>query len=537
MIRFSTAKSSLLLITATAASAAVYSGNLPSALSDDITAPFSAVARSSYAVFTIASAVVDYKYSLRGVDRGSDLYRRTISEVHLRSAKKILKLCEVNKGFYVKAGQFAASLRQIPTEYLTTLSVLQDQAVPCDFSRIKEVICRNLGLEWADIFLSFDERPIAAASIAQVHRAVLKSHEEVAVKVQYPGLERLMKLDMTTMFFVSEFVAWLFPEYRFGWMLSSFTESISAELDFMQEAKNSERTANNFISNKNVKIPPVFWDLTTRQVLTMQFCSGHKVDDLSSLEKSGIDANKVAKALVEVFAEMIFVHGFVHGDPHPGNILVSLDGQKGFTLVLLDHGIYKELDEGFRNKYCLLWKAMILQNVDKIQHIAESFGISSYAKYLPLIFTGRLINSKRTLGNQMTVEERKNIKQELKVLTMGDISSFMESLPPDLLTILRTDGILRSILSTLGAPPNVRLLTYAKYAIHGLSTKHDTKSGSMRDCFVLRIRSELSYLQLKCLLGVLGLLAWIDDVKLTYIKTLQRLLHAVRSLKFSHSSP
>ncbi|KAH9609083.1 hypothetical protein KSS87_021843 [Heliosperma pusillum] len=459
-------KISLLLVAATGASAAAYSGGFPTHFSDDVTAPFSTVARSSYTIFTIASTVADYKYSLRGLSKDSDVYRRTIAEVHLRSAKKILKLCEVNKGFYVKAGQFAASSRQIPTEYMATLSVLQDQAVPCDFRLIKEVIRRNLGKDCADIFLSFDERPIAAASIAQVHRAVLKSHEEVAVKVQYPGLERLMELDMTTMSFVAEFVA---------------------------------------------------WDLTTRQVLTMQFCSGHKikcfrfqVDDLESLKKSGIDAHKVAKALVEVFAKMIFVHGFVHGDPHPGNILVSLNGPKGFSLVLLDHGMYKELNEGFRKKYCLLWKAMILQNVNEIQHVGEYFGINSYA-------------SKTTLGKEMTVEERKNVKEELKVLTMGDISSFMESLPPDLLTILRTDGILRSILSKLSASPSVRLLTYAKYAVQGLSVKQDAKSGSILDRFISDIRSRLSYFQVKCVLGVIGLLSWINDVKDLYRKSFSRL--------------
>ncbi|XP_074294561.1 uncharacterized protein LOC141622429 [Silene latifolia] len=517
-------KISLLLVTATGVSAAAYSGELPTHFSDDVTAPFSAVARSSYTIFTIASTVFDYKYSLRGLAKDSDVYRETIAEVHLRSARKSLKLCEVNKGFYVKAGQFAASLRQIPKEYMATLSVLQDQAVPCDFRLIKEVIRRNLGKDCTDIFLSFDEQPIAAASIAQVHRAVLKNHEEVAVKVQYPGLERLMELDMTTMTFVSKFVAWLFPEYRFGWILSGFKESISAELDFVQEARNSERTANNFMSSKNVKIPPVFWDLTTKQVLTMQFCSGHKVDDLESLKKSGIDANKVAKALVEVFAEMIFVHGFVHGDPHPGNILVSLNGPKGFSLVLLDHGMYKELNEGFRKKYCLLWKAMILQNVNEIEHVGEYFGISSYARYLPLIFTGRLINSKTTLGKEMTVEERKNVREELKVLTMGDISSFMECLPPDLLTILRTDGILRSILSKLGTSSTVRLLTYAKYAVHGLSVKQDTKSGSILDRFISDIRSRLSYLQLKCLLGLIGLLSLINDIKDLYRKSFRRLI-------------
>lgn len=167
---------------------------------------------------------------MHGLDKDSDEYRCTISEVHLRSAKRMLKLCEDNKGFYVKAGQFASSLRQLPKEYTVTLSVLQDKAVPCDFSQIKEVICSNLSSEFADIFLSFDEQPLAAASIAQVHRAVLKSQEEVAVKVQYPGLERLLELDISIMSFVSQVVTWVFPEYRFGWILSAFKEALSSEL-------------------------------------------------------------------------------------------------------------------------------------------------------------------------------------------------------------------------------------------------------------------------------------------------------------------
>lgn len=438
---------------------------------------------------------------MHGLDKDSDEYRCTISEVHLRSAKRMLKLCEDNKGFYVKAGQFASSLRQLPKEYTVTLSVLQDKAVPCDFSQIKEVICSNLSSEFADIFLSFDEQPLAAASIAQVHRAVLKSQEEVAVKVQYPGLERLLELDISIMSFVSQVVTWVFPEYRFGWILSAFKEALSSELDFIQEARNSEKTAKNFRNNKNVKIPRVFWDLTTSQVLTMQFCSGQKVDDLEFLKKSGTDPREVAKALVEVFADMIFVHGFVHGDPHPGNILVSPNGQKGFTLVLLDHGMYKELDEGFRLEYCQLWKALILRDVNAILRIGESFGVGCYAKYLPIIFTGRTMNSKAALGRGISIEERNTVKQELKALAMGDISLFMESLPPDFLTILRTDGILRSTLSKLGTPQSVRILTYARSAIYGLSLTKDHEHGSTLEYFISRIKSKFSYLQSKCLVG------------------------------------
>ncbi|KAK4411911.1 AarF domain-containing protein kinase [Sesamum angolense] len=327
-------------------------------------------------------------------------------KLHLRSARRILNLCEANKGFYVKAGQFVAAMRQVPREYSSTLSSLQDQAVPCSFEAVKEVYFQEFGegfvtdkllsgykfllrakgfiYLWMNLrFLSFDEKPVAAASIAQVHHAVLKDHQEVAVKVQYPGLEYQMKFDLATMAILSRSVAWLFPEYRFEWMVSEFTKSIASELDFIQEAKNSERAANNFKKNRTVRIPRVYWDFTSRQVLTMQFCEGHKlaaidvrslwhlippesgiewlflvklVNDLEFLHRMGISPLEVAKALVDVFAEMIFVHGFLHGDPHPGNILVSPQGPIGFSLVILDHGIYKQLSEDFRKTYCRLWR-------------------------------------------------------------------------------------------------------------------------------------------------------------------------------------
>ncbi|XP_062006416.1 uncharacterized protein LOC133723571 isoform X2 [Rosa rugosa] len=251
-------------------------------------------------------------------------------------------------------------MRQVPKEYSSTLSSLQDQAVPCHFKAIEEVLIRNLGHNLSDTFLSLDEQPLAAASIAQVHKAVLKDHQAVAIKVQYPGLEQQMKLDTTTMYFISKSITWFFPEYRFGWLVAEFVQAISLELDFIQEAGNSERTANNFKNNKWVKVPHVFWGLTTKQVLTMEFCTGHKV----------------AKVLLEMFAEMIFIHGFLHGDPHPGNILVSPEGQNGFSLVLLDHGIYKQLNDKFRLDYCQLWKALILLDSKKLQHLGEQFGVA-----------------------------------------------------------------------------------------------------------------------------------------------------------------
>ncbi|RXH68470.1 hypothetical protein DVH24_030803 [Malus domestica] len=441
----------------------------------------------------IALTAVDYKLTLRGIPEDSDEYRQKLSQVHSRSASRILKLCEANRGFYVKAGQFVAALRQVPKEYSSTLSSLQDQAVPCHLKAIKEVLIRNLGHKLSDVFLSLDELPIAAASIAQVHRGVLKDHQEVAVKVQYPGLEQHMKIDTATMYFLSKSLTLFFPEYRFDWLVSEFVHAISLELDFIQEARNSETTATNFANNKWVKIPRIFW-----------------VDDVRFLEERRINPMKVAEVLLEAFAEMIFIHGFLHGDPHPGNILVSPEGAN----VLLDHGIYKQLDEGFRLDYCQLWKALILLDSKKLHHLGERFGVGKYSRYFPVIFTGRTIDSKSALGKTMSVEEKSNLKQELKSLKMEDISSFMESLPSDFLTILRTDGLLRSIVSKLGAPQRVRLLAYGKYALYGLSPKLNPESDFSMEVKLSRLKAKVSYLWLRLILGVIELRLQLGKVKL-----------------------
>ncbi|EOA34996.1 hypothetical protein CARUB_v10020089mg [Capsella rubella] len=483
--------------------------------SNKIATAVEGVVRSSRAIYAISLTVADYKYSLRRLPADSDEYLQRLNEVHSRSARRILKLCESNKSFYVKAGQFVATLKLVPTEYSLALSSLQDQAVPCNFQEIKHVLTSNLGQNLTEIFSSFNEEPIAAASIAQVHHAVLKNHQEVAVKVQYPGLKQNMKLDTMIMSFLSKSVAKIFPEYRFDWLVYEFVKSISQELDFIQEANNSERIAKNFKHNKMITVPKVFWELTTTQVLTMQFCKGFKVDDVESLKSNNLSPEKVAKVLVEVFAEMIFVHGFIHGDPHPGNILVSPGGHNGFSLVLLDHGNCKTLDEGFRRDFCRLWEALILLDSNKIQELGKQFGVGKYAKFFPVIFTGRTSESKSGLGKGMSIQERQKLKQEVKLLRLEDITTFMGSLPPDFLSVLRTDGLVRSITLKLGAPKRTRLLAYAKYAVYGLDYKPPSESDFVEKSMISRSVMLMSYLRLRLILEVMELFQRMKKLKHT----------------------
>lgn len=208
---------------------------------------------------------------------------------------------------------------------------------------------------------------------------------------------------------------------------------------------------------------------------------------------------------------MIFDHGFVHGDPHPGNILVSVEGVKGFSLVLLDHGIYRELDKKFMLDYCKLWKALILMDSQNIINVGERFGVSKYSKYFPLIFTGRTLESKSPLGAQMSKEEKKQLKRELRYLSMEDISLFMEALPPEFLFILRADGMLTSISSKLGAPRRMRLLTYAKHAICSLATLSYAEPGDKYG--ISKFKATASYLQLRAHIEILAFFLKIEEVR------------------------
>jgi len=271
------------------------------------------------------------------------------------------------EGLLIKTCQFVSSRADVaPPEYIAVLSRLQDQVPPRPFEEIRAVIREELGGEPEELFASFEERPIASASLAQVHRAITHDGERVAVKVQYPGIARVVATDLQNLRLLVRILARLEPNFDFRVVLDEMARYVPRELDFVEEGRSAERIAAIHAHRRDIRVPKVYWQLTSRRVITLEYIDGIKISDTAALVAAGIDPNAVALIMTEAYCEQILVHGFFHADPHPGNLLV----QPGPVVVFLDFGMTKQLPDAFRRNYARLTLA-ILQGDD--ERMVEAF--------------------------------------------------------------------------------------------------------------------------------------------------------------------
>lgn len=478
----------------------------PSAsISEAVALAFSVVNRTCVSVFVAGWVAARYRVLFMLYDDYESIeYKKARSLVHKNAAEWLLWLAQVQGGIYVKAAQHIASLTYVaPVEYTSTLSVLQDRAPFRSFETMKQVLFAELDInDLSSKFSDFDETPVAAASLAQVHRAVTKEGVAVAVKIQYPDIPRLFYLDTSTLQLLSDTAALLFPDFSLSWVISEFRTSLQSELNFMEEGDRCERTQARFESSTGVcekgrvRCPNIIWDLTGKRVLTMEFVDGVKVNKIDELRAMGFNLREVGLLVCDVFAEMIFCHGVVHCDPHAGNLLVvrsPLDPSKP-QLVLLDHGMYRTLDDHFRLLYCNLWKAMILLDMELLATTSMSLGVSSrYIDTLPLMFTGRSISNRRStqvLGGELSAADRARVKESLSGVGVGDVLEFLEALPRDMLFAMRVGNLVRGIhrelaiaaaaansnLNTMSSPSSPPTQTITNPSQSSLSVKHDTNA-------------------------------------------------------------
>ncbi len=280
--------------------------------------------------------------------------RRLVSRAWLGRAstafgKAFVAAAERQKAGLIKIGQLA-SLRSdlVPHEITDELAKLQDRVEPHDAGEIRQRLIAELGRPPEQVFASFDPEPIAAASLAQVHHAVLGDGREVAVKVQYPGVEKAISVDMA----VLRIGLWLFNHVAVADLLRVYheiDESVHQEMDFVQEGRIAEEVRLNLSRAAQIDgrfvIPDIHWDYTTSRVLTMEYLPGVKITDQDTLRAKGLDPDEIALRTAEIFLQQIFRDGLFHADPHPGNIFVADDGR----IILLDFGMNKRIDAVMRD--------------------------------------------------------------------------------------------------------------------------------------------------------------------------------------------
>jgi ubiquinone biosynthesis protein len=261
------------------------------------------------------------------------------------SSQRIRRVLEELGPSFIKLGQLMSSRADIfPPEYIDELKKLQDQVPPIPFDKIKEVIETELKRSITDVFVSIEPEALAAASVAQVHSAVLEGDERVVVKVVRPGIDKKIREDIGLMYYFAEKIEKSFEIGQiigFVDIVKEFERSIISELDMYIEAGNIERFARNFEDSEELYIPKVNWDLTARSVLVMEHIDGIKMDQVDEIRENDLDPKEIALIGLRSFARQLMEFGLFHADPHPGNTIVMYDGR----VSLVDFGIIGHLDE------------------------------------------------------------------------------------------------------------------------------------------------------------------------------------------------
>jgi ubiquinone biosynthesis protein len=264
-------------------------------------------------------------------------------------AVRLRLTCETLGPAFVKFGQTLSTRADLlPSEVTTELARLQDAVAPLPQGVAEKTIEDALGCPLEDVFLEFEGKPLAAASIAQVHRARLHSGEVVAVKVRRPGIEEIIEADLAILADLASLLESRYPDaalYSLSALVAEFARTIRREQDLVREGRLIDRVASQFAGDPTVRFPRICWQLTRSNVLTMEFLEGTKVSAVGTEDAPGLDSHHVERRGADAVLRQIFVNGLYHADPHPGNVLVLA----GNVIAFVDFGIVGRIDRQMRD--------------------------------------------------------------------------------------------------------------------------------------------------------------------------------------------
>ncbi|KAK9478802.1 ABC1 family-domain-containing protein [Lipomyces japonicus] len=429
-----------------------------------------AIVRNLRCILTLSIIAADYKLNF---EEGKD-----IKALHTRTANRVYDLIEANGGLYIKIGQaIAMQASVLPPVFQQKFAKLFDMAPQDSWHEIEKVFISDFGKSPDEVFESIEHRAIASASVAQVHKAKLKTGEWVAVKIQHPSIEKQMHWDLgayRAMMYIYDKLLFDIPVY----FTVNFTcNRLLAEANFEREAKNSEllneKLQNEPLLKDQVYIPKVYHDFTSKRVLTVEWIDGTSLSNREELERKRFSKKKIMNTMVNLFAAQIFSWGVVHCDPHPGNQIVRYVNGGRQQLVLIDHGLYVYEPDKFRLEYCKLWKSMFMLKDEEIKKIALSWGIGSPQMFASSVMLRPYHSTK--IGKSNSSEDdlsslHKDFEQQSKMNeTFRQFIQDTTKMPLELIFLGRNMRIVQGCNQLLGSPVN-RIKILANWASRSLAT-------------------------------------------------------------------
>ncbi|OSD01357.1 ABC1-domain-containing protein [Trametes coccinea BRFM310] len=446
-----------------------------------------AVVRCSRVAEAAVLGAIDYKLTFAKSYNSEEEKAAAYSECHTRSARRVLKALLANGGIFIKLGQHMASVAVLPREWTSTMRPLQDQCEPTDYKNLEKMFVSDMGVPISDYFEEFDPKPIGVASLAQVHIGRLKSSgEQVAVKLQHPHLQEFCEIDMEMVEVSLGWIKHWFPEFEFTWLGEEMRENLPKEMNFVYEKRNAERAAADFEHIRtSLYIPQV--KEARKRILVMEYIQGGRVDDLEYLSDHNIDRNKVSLELARIFCQMVHINGWFHADPHPGNLLIrpATPGSKSpynFEIVLLDHGLYFDLDTPLRINYSKWWLALIAPATPETLEERKKYAklVGNIDEDLYPVFEAAITGRAALEGSWEDIAHDDGPKDVPRAKSMIDLSAQTEEEMEAIRNaVIQKEGLLLSVFDVLRRVPRrvlmvLKLNDLTRSLDRALMTTHST---------------------------------------------------------------